>query len=177
MTDIEPGPDVSARLAWPDDADAIARLQIAAWRQAYPAAVETPEAAELSERWNALISRPPEAKVRVIVAVERADVRAFALVHPSSDPDADVRADAEIAELAVDPDQLGAGHGSRLMHAVADTLRADGFTRAVWWLDTTDDVRRRWATDAGWGTDGAHRELESDDGTRLKQVRLHTALA
>jgi len=55
-------------------------------------------------------------------------------------------------------------------------LRADRFTRAVWWLRTIDDVTRAFATAAGWAPDGAHRELGAPSGATIKQVRLHTRL-
>jgi hypothetical protein len=44
-------------------------------------------------------------------------------------------------------------------------------------VGTEDDVLRRFLLAAGWATDGASREIGSDDGSlRLKQVRLHTDL-
>jgi hypothetical protein len=68
------------------------------------------------------------------------------------------------------------GHGSRLLQACADTLRADRFVRATTWLNSNDDVRRGFLVSAGWEPDGAHRELDlhGDGAVRVKQVRLHT---
>ena len=64
------------------------------------------------------------------------------------------------------------------MNACVDTLRADGFVRARHWLRSDDDVRRTFLTEAGWAPDGAHREIGSeDDAVRVKQIRLHTAIA
>ena len=79
-------------------------------------------------------------------------------------------------ELTVDPGERGKGHGSRLLQAAIDTMRADRFTRAVLWAIASDDALRRFLTDAGWAPDTAHRELDLDgEGTTLvKQVRLHT---
>ena len=67
-------------------------------------------------------------------------------------------------------------HGSRLLNAVVDTIRADGFRRVTVWVNSTDDVLRTFYTDSGWAPDGAHRELDLyGDGTvRVKQIRLHT---
>lgn len=174
--------DVSARLAWPDDAAAIVRVQLAHWRRAYAATVPADEldaldADELAERWRTIISSPKDARVRLLVALERADVRGYALVHPSYDPDSDQVADGEVAELVVDPAHQRAGHGSRLLQAAVDTLSADRFVRAVWWVAATDDVLRRFVTESGWEADGAHRELAGESGSTVKQVRLHTSLA
>jgi GNAT superfamily N-acetyltransferase len=173
--------DVSARLAWPDDATPIVRVQLASWRASYadlvPAEVlESVDPAELAERWTATLSSPKDARMRVLVALERADVRGFALVHPCYDPDADQVADGEIGEFVIDPDHQRAGHGSRLLQAAVDTLAADKFTRAVWWVGSTDDVLRTFVTESGWEPDGAHRELAAETGETLKQIRLHTAI-
>ncbi len=174
--------DVSARLAWPDDASSMARVQVAAWRKNYaeliPAAeLDALDAGQLAERWATTISTPKEARMRVLVALERADVRGFALVHPSYDPDSDQVADGEIGEFIIDPEHQRAGHGSRLLQAAIDTLSADKFTRAVWWIGSTDDALRRFISESGWEPDGAHRELAADDGSTVKQIRLHTSLA
>ena len=52
-------------------------------------------------------------------------------VWTDDDPDAEPGEDALVAEFVVDPSAQRQGHGSRLLNAVADTLRADGFTRPV----------------------------------------------
>lgn len=174
--------DVSARLAWPDDVRAVAALQAAAWHERYRDVVATEvldqvTAESLAPGWASLVVRPPDARVRVLVALERATVRGFVLVAPSDDPDADPVSDALVAELVVAEGHRGQGHGSRLLQAAVDTLRADGFSTAHWWLDTTDDALRAFVTTSGWAADGAHRELESDLGGRLRQVRLHTDLS
>lgn len=174
--------DVSARLAWPDDAASIARVQVAAWRDLYAGllpddALAALDADELAERWTTILTRPQDARMRVLVALERADVRGFALVHPSADPDADPVADGEVGEFVIDPGHRGAGHGSRLLQAAIDTLAADRFTRVRWWVTSTDDALRAFVTGSGWEPDGAHRELQDESGRTVKQVRLHTSPA
>jgi GNAT superfamily N-acetyltransferase len=173
--------DVSARLAWPDDATSIVRVQLASWRENYAALIPAEvldelDPQELVERWTTTISSPKDARMRVLVALERADVRGFALVHPSYDPDSDQVADGEVGEFVIDPAHQRAGHGSRLLQAAMDTLQADKFTRAVWWINSTDDILRAFVTESGWQPDGAHRELATETGTTVKQVRLHTSL-
>jgi GNAT superfamily N-acetyltransferase len=113
----------------------------------------------------------------VLVALDRAAVVGFAAVAPSEDPDADPVMDAELTVLVVDPQHLGAGHGSRLLAAVADTCRADRFGRLSTWLLAGDDGLRRFLESTGWAPDGAHREVNlDDDAASTRQVRLHTAL-
>lgn len=178
-----PTADVSVRVAWADDAAAIARSQVSAWREQYSGllpdeVVDSLDADEFARKWAASMDKPGDARNRVLVALERATVRGFAVTAPSTDPDADPVADGEIAEFVVDSDARGQGHGSRLLQACTDTLRADRFTRAVWWIATTNDDLRGFVESTGWAPDGAHRELDLDGSgtTTLKQVRLHTAL-
>jgi ribosomal protein S18 acetylase RimI-like enzyme len=175
--------DVSCRVAWADDAPAIAAVQVRAWRTSYdgilPAEVLAALAPdELAARWRESLTRPPDARNRVLVALERNLVTGFALTGPAGDPDSDPVADGEITDLTVDPHKRGQGHGSRLMQAGIDTLKADRFTRAVTWVAAQDDATRAFLTAAGWAADGAHRTLDlTGDGTvQVKQVRLHTSL-
>jgi GNAT superfamily N-acetyltransferase len=168
-----PTADVSVRIAWTDDAAAIAGVQVRAWGAAYALDPDATAAA-----WSEALRRPGDARNRVLVALERNRVVGFAVLSPAADPDCDPLADGEIQELTVDADERRRGHGSRLLQAAADTLVADRFTRAVSWTAAADDALRTFLTDAGWGPDGAHRELDLDGtgATTVKQVRLHTAL-
>lgn len=178
--------DVSVRIAWADDAEAVAAVQLRAWPSLYGDLVPAeaipsgPEAvAAAAEAWRASFAKPGDARNRVLVALERNRVLGFAITGPAADPDCDPIADGELRELIVDPAERGRGHGSRLLQAAADTLAADRFTRAVTWVGAGDDALRAFLTAAGWDADSAHRELELDESgaVRLKQVRLHTALA
>lgn len=175
--------DVSVRVGWPADAPGIAAVQLRSWQQRYDGRLAAQLAEQgigvddLAEAWRGTLARPPQARQRALVALVHDRVVGFALTGPNADPDADPSADGEIGEFTVDPDETRAGHGSRLLQACVDTLVADKFTRAVWWVDAADDVVRAFLTSAGWGPDGASRELADEDGTAVKQVRLHTALA
>ena len=175
--------DVSVRVAWADDARAIAELQLRTWRTTYagvvPAEALPDDVDAAAAAWHGALSRPRDARNRVLVALERNRVVGFAITSPASDPDCDPVTDAELAELTVDPDERGKGHGSRLLQAAVDTLVADRFGRAVLWAIASDDALRGFLGEAGWAPDQAHRELDLDGtGTTLvKQVRLHTALS
>ena len=121
-------------------------------------------------------SCPADARNRVLVALERNTLRGFAVTGPSPDPDSDPIADGELSELVVHPEHTRAGHGSRLLHASVDTLRADRFVRATTWL-TPDDVLRTFLTEAGWGPDGRTASSTcTATAVLVKQVRLHTDL-
>lgn len=177
----------SVRLALPAEAAGIAAVQRRAWTQLYaaPVAARLLDAADLAgmtQSWEAAIRRPPLATLRVLVAVDSSQgshrVVGFAAVGPSDDPDANPAQDGLVAEFAVDPLAQRLGHGSRLLQACVDTLRADGFTRATWWVRATDDPLRAFLTGAGWAADGAHAELgDAEDAQGVKFVRLHTDIS
>ncbi len=134
---------------------------------------------EMADAWRSAIERPPRATCRVLVALDDERLVGFATTVPSADEDATPAEDGEIDQLVVDPVAQRRGHGSRLLNACADTLRADGFRRATAWVGGDDDVAQRFLAAAGWALDGASRQLGSDltPELRLRQVRLHTDLA
>jgi len=180
-----PGADVSVRVAWADDAAAIARVQLRAWPSLYadllpadaiPSGPEAEQAAAAA--WQQSLQKPGDARNRVLVALERNRVVGFAITGPAGDPDRDPVADGELSEVTIDPDERGKGHGSRLLQAAADTMAADRFSHAVTWVVAGDDALLSFLTEAGWGADSAHRELDLDGSGafRVKQVRLHTQL-
>ena len=175
-----PTPD-SVRLAWPAEAAAIAELQRRSW-DALPAELGTAllrgiTLAEMTEAWHLVLTRPQQATRRLLVAVEHGQIAGFATTGEAQDPDRDPVRDGEIDQFVIDPPARHLGHGSRLLNACADTLRADGFDRAVWWVLASDDVLRAFLGVGGWAPDGAHREIGSDEvSVRVKQIRLHTDL-
>ena len=176
---IQPNPGSGfVRLALPAEAARLADLQRAAW-QARGLAESLPDADEAAATWSTAILRPPLASFRVLVALDsrKALVTGFAALGPSDDPDAGPR-DAMVGEFVIEAQHRHEGHGSRLLRALVDTLRADGFERVTWWLASTDDDLREFLAGSGWALDGAHREIGTEDGrVRLKQTRMHTGIA
>jgi len=174
----EDGPPRTVRLAWAADAPAVAAVQHDDYRRALAGTgIDIPDAAQLEAVWLRAITRPPTARHRVLVAVEDGAVRGFVATGPAEDPDSDVGVDGDVLALhavrhAMRPDlpDTPAGGGPELLAALAaaaaDTLAADGFTRAQHWVPTTDDLLRRILQDAGWTPDGAHRSLTRDDTER-----------
>jgi GNAT superfamily N-acetyltransferase len=178
-----PSADVSVRVAWSDDAEAIAAVQVRTWQEQYagvlpPEAIPTGPDATVGA-WRTLLGRPQDARTRVLVALERNRVVGYAITAPAADPDCDPVVDGELMDLTVDPAERGRGHGSRLLQAAVDTLQADRFGRALLWAVASDDPLRGFLVEAGWAPDGAHRELDLDGagGTLVKQVRLHTDIS
>src|SRR5215218_2290914 len=125
--------DVSVRVAWADDAPAIADLQLRAWREMYagvvPAEALPTDVEAAAAAWRDSLKASKDARNRVLVALERNRVVGFAITTPASDPDCDPVSDAELMELTVDPAERGKGHGSRLLQAAVETMQADRFGR------------------------------------------------
>lgn len=186
----------TVRLAMPVEALQIAEIQRRAWAKDPVQAVFLKQVGldEMAETWHRAITRPPLAQYRVLVATEPTGrpeatevhdqtrlaqrVVGFAAIGPSDDPDAGAL-DSEVGEFIIDDLGRDLGHDGRLLNAIVDTMRADGFQRATWWVRTTDDVLRRLLVESGWDTDGAHRELGTDEDEEvvLRQVRLHTDIS
>jgi len=99
----------------------------------------------------------------------------FALAGPATDADRWPGTDGEVYELRIYPERTGQGHGSRLLHAVADTLIEGGFHTVSIWALEADTALRRFLEASGWAADGARAEL--DVGTSVPAVRLHTAIS
>lgn len=172
----------SVRLAWPTEAAGIAAVQRRGWAAHLPpglaeAMLGSVSVDEMTEAWHRAITRPPQASYRVLVAIEAARVVGFASTLPSPDEDGEPGVDGQIEEFVVDPPAQRRGHGSRLLHACADTLRSDGFARARCWVSAEDELLQAFLVAAGWAPDGAQREIGTDDeALRFRQVRLHTEL-
>lgn len=170
----------SVRLALPTEAEKVAGVQRQSWTEyagALSDALLAVSLADMTAAWERSIARPPDARCRVLVAINAGQIVGFATTQPCDDDDAEPT-DGMIGEFAVSPVARRQGHGSRLLHACVDTLRADGFRTGRHWLMADDDARRQFLVDTGWAPDGAHRELGDEQSqVRIKQVRVHTDLS
>ncbi|HET8614416.1 MAG TPA: GNAT family N-acetyltransferase, partial [Actinomycetales bacterium] len=155
-----------------------------AWRTSYasllPEQARTAlEPADLAASWAQAISAPPTPRHEVLVATAEGQVVGFVALGPGSDADAQNGSDAEVVVLVVDPDAQGRGHGSRLLNAGVETLRAGGFTRITCWVPDADEARRRFLESAGFAADGATRVLDTsgDGSSTVRESRLATTLS
>ncbi|HEX2419194.1 MAG TPA: GNAT family N-acetyltransferase [Micromonosporaceae bacterium] len=173
------------------DVEPITQVQLATWQAAYPRfiprfAIDQVSQEFVAARWRDAIRRPPTGRHRVLVAVEKADdapevMVGFAAVGPADgtmlmpgepEPGPDL---AAITDLLVEPRWGRRGHGSRLLAAVVDLWRSDGFGAAVAWAFEQDVATLRFLASTGWQPDGAARALDLD-GVMVPQIRLHVAL-
>jgi len=178
------------RAARAGDAEALARVQVASWRHGLAGVVPAALLGELTseeaaavwrDRWREAIASPPTSRHRVLAAVTDSaefaarEVVGFVSAGPATDADRWPGTDAEVYEFRVSTERTRQGHGSRLLHAAADTLVADGFHTVSTWVLEADVVVRRFLESAGWAADGARGEL--DVGVSVPLVRLHTRIS
>ena len=183
-------PDFAAGFVRParaGDAASLARVQVASWRCGFAGIVPPGLLAELTseeaeqvwrDRWREAITNPPTTRHRVLAAVDGGpsrEVAGFASAGPATDADRWPGTDGEVYELRISPERTGQGHGSRLLHAVADTLIEGGFHTVSIWALEADTALLRFLEASGWAADGARAEL--DVGTSVPVVRLHTAIS
>jgi ribosomal protein S18 acetylase RimI-like enzyme len=81
----------------------------------------------------------------------------------------------QIAALLVEPRWGRRGHGSRMLAATVDHMRADGLRTAWVWVPEADTASLAFYRSAGWEPDGYARTLEAD-GAAVTELRLHVSL-
>jgi GNAT superfamily N-acetyltransferase len=133
----------------------------------------TPEA--LLPAWQQAISNPGGPAHATFVATYADLVVGFADAGPSPDPDAGP-ADGLLAVLAVDLAHQRAGHGSRLLAAVADHLREHGMATLSAWVPEFDLARGALLRAAGLQPDGAQRRYRGAGDAEVVELRLTARL-
>ncbi len=156
-----PTADVSARPAVLGDEEAIASIQLAAWRETLgPESVEAIPYDDVLNAWGSAIESPPSRAHRVFVATDGPLVVGFAALAPAG----------EIIALEVAPEHRRLGHGSRLLAACVDTLRITGGTSIKAWAVEGDDAREGFLTAAGLGEGGVRRGMDTPRGEVMEKM-------
>jgi GNAT superfamily N-acetyltransferase len=176
--------DVSVRPAVPDDADEIARIQVATWRTGYveilpKQVLDSLDEPAVAQSWTNAVTDPPSRQYRVLVAIEGSWTVGFVAFGPDADAqpgDPDPEATTAIGALLVEPRWSRRGHASRLLAATADICRTSGIRRMVAWVPAKDTASLELYRDAGWQADGLQRSLDTGAG-EVAELRLHASLS
>ncbi|WP_238348538.1 GNAT family N-acetyltransferase [Ornithinimicrobium pratense] len=180
-----PGPlaDASVRTARPSDAPAVGLVQATVY-QAELAAVLAPELLEeltgprFAAGWRRSLERPPSTRHRLLVACAGPQVVGYVALGPAEDePGLDAERTGMVYDGGVHPDGRGAGHGSRLLNAAVDTLRAgnDELAAVATWVRADAEGPLTFLQAAGFTPDGAWRDrVVGEDGRTTREVRLVT---
>lgn len=151
--------DRFVRQARREDAEGIAAIQADAMSRLAPH-TPTTWAHDLAVRWARTLNAPAPAGHWTLVAVHGSWIAGFALVVPACALDVkDVHIDegSEIAELLIDPNFVRAGHGSRLLQAIADLAAVPSLRT---WVGAEDEARVRFLQSSGFAPSGLRRSLE-----------------
>jgi GNAT superfamily N-acetyltransferase len=171
--------DVSVRPAVAGDETVITTVQVAAWRVAHAGVLGAGVLDLLDERamtasWRVAITAPPGPGYRVLVACDGPRVVGVAAGAPVTADQAEEAPGGLLISLEVRPADQRAGHGSRLLAAVVDQLRADGADQLATWVLVGDEAREQFYREAGLGPDGAVRRLSTapaPDGREVTEAR------
>jgi GNAT superfamily N-acetyltransferase len=167
--------EVAVRPARAEDAEAIGRIQVEAWRRTYaeqmdPGFLARMDTARRAEIWRTLVSGPGQ----VAVAERAGVIGGFVSYGDRRDDDLNPST-GEVYAIYADPALLGTGVDAALMnHAVTD-LAALRYEAAVLWVLAANPVARSFYARGGWRPDGVERN-ETLGGAVLHVVRYRRAL-
>lgn len=136
------------RPARPEDALAIARVQIATWRSTYRGLVPGDFLDKMEEKprvayWRELITRDTGAAERAFIVVAEdteGGVVGFAVGGPDRGGDPDYR--GELAAIYILKEYQGRGAGRSLVREVAQELLRRGYQRMLVWVLAKNPYRR-----------------------------------
>jgi L-amino acid N-acyltransferase YncA len=182
--------DASVRPATAADVPAIGGIHARAWTTAYRDLIPDdvlPELtpAAMTEAWRPHLKQAGQPFHHLLVACTGPTVVGFAAFGRATDQPGAGPQDGELPTLLIDPVHVRRGHGSRLLAAGVDLMREDGAHRLFCWVPAADAPRIVFLQSAGFGQDGAWRQLtlgerqeddraaaEDDVEHGLREVRL-----
>ncbi len=168
---VEDVVEVLIRPATVQDAEPIARVHIASWREAYSGVVAEEYLGELdvterAREWQAVIA-DLDRGTSVWVAQEGDDVLGFASLGPSRDEDAE-RTTVEIYTIYLEPSAWGRGVARELMRTVLAAV-PETAPVTLWALEGNERAHHFYRRN-GFLADGVER-LEELGGQYYREVR------
>lgn len=191
MTDpqSQPGPlaDVAVRTGRTTDAPAVGFVQAFVYRHEYAhvlprEALEAMTGPQLGSVWRRSLEQPPTPRHRLLVATAGPKVVGYVVIGPAGEePGLEHDTTGMILDGGVHPEARHLGHGSRLLNAAVDTLRAAGadeeLAAVATWVLADAEGTRAFLEAAGFAADGAWRDRVVDDaGGTAREVRLVATL-
>jgi GNAT superfamily N-acetyltransferase len=156
------------RRARPQDAQAIAELQVRGWRRAFLDVVdeeEMPTVARRRARWDDKLAGDHGSWV----LEEDGRVAGVLSIGRSRDEDAGA-ATGEVGLVSVDPPAQGAGVGTALLAEGERLLREAGFAEATLWVVAGDGLARRFYERRGWAPDGTQAVWRGAPSARYRKA-------
>ncbi len=177
IVEVEPVSDGLVRPARLADAEAIAAVHVATWRDAYAGLLPGEVLAgldvdEWAERWHGRLAAPADG---VFTLVFETEGRIGGFV--SGGPSRDQVAGGEVFAIYVDPAGQGRGAGRRLLAAAVRCLAEGGFTAASLWVLAGNRPARGFYESQGWRSDGTEQPWTHSGGESVTEVRYVRPLA
>ena len=168
---VEDVAEIGIRTASVDDAEQIAAVHIASWREAYADVVpqsylDSLDHASRTEEWREVFA-DLDRGTSVWVAEEEGEVLGFASLGPSRDEDAD-RTTMEIYAIYLEPSAWGRGVARELMRTVLAAL-PPGAAVTLWVLAANERAQLFYRRN-GFTADGVER-MEEIGGQPFREVR------
>lgn len=173
---------IRIRLAEARDAEAIASIQVAAWRTGYGHIVPARWLEELDEgdradRWRDRLGAAALPDSPTFVAVDASDtVTGFVHTGPLRDEDLPRAGRAEVYTLYVDPRSWRRGIGSALLRAVDAFWAPTGVGELCLWVFEANRESRAFYEALGWRPDGA-AQIDDFGDAQPVEVRYRRRLA
>lgn len=167
------------RPAAQSDAEAIAGVHVASWRDAYLGLMPQDFLDGLDERrraegWRSILASADLPRSGAFVAEDDGGMVGFAHICPSRDQGASSET-GELTAIYTISSAWGAGVGRALMGACLQSLSSAGFAMATLWVLDSNARARRFYEAAGWTLDGEAR-IEQLPGFAVREVRYQRAL-
>jgi len=148
-----------------DDAEAISRVHVAAWRAAYrgmmpDAYLDSLDPAVRAAKWLGVIGKDASDR-RIFVAIDESEIVGFAGIGPARD-EAGTRGELYMINLA--PSAWGKGIGSALLKRSTSALAALDHREAILWVVRQNARARRFYTREGWSQEGDRRDTITENG-------------
>lgn len=161
------------------DADAIARIHVATWRDAYSGLMpqeflDELDAGRRAEGWRRILKSADLPRAGAFVADDDDGLVGFAHVCPSRDQGASSDT-GELTSIYVLSTAWGTGVGRALMSACVQSLATAGFAVATLWVLDGNARARHFYEAVGWALDGEER-IEQLPGFAVREVRYRRAL-
>ncbi len=175
---MENMPDIKLRHASLEDAFEIARIHIAAWRQAYRGLISDDHLDSLSVTqreafWRAAIQR---GDTTLILATIQGQIAGWVSIGACRDPGATAQ-DGEIWAIYIDPAHWGRGIGQALWRAARQQLLQLGYRTASLWVLCENAQAIRFYLAAGFKPDPESIIQVAIGGANHAEIRYTALLA
>jgi len=165
------------RPAVPDDAESVAFVHVATWREAYAGLVPEAVLAELDEIARAHMWRRALEQGRSLWVACDEEIVGFVSCGPARDEGDAPGRTGEIYALYVRASHWGRGVGRPLMRAALAELELRGFHDVTLWVLDANLRARRFYEKLGFHRDGGEKDERLPGAAVLHELRYRRALA